>query len=235
MFAANVDPWPVNTTATANTLALTLPGSGAWVPFVVAGKFGKPSINDKDAIIEAHQNTAVGPVLGSKALMVRIRKNANTLQPSERSRYLLAYKAFRNKLGTNYVQFQEMHRLASTAGDEAHGQPAFLPWHRAMLLHVERELQKIDPSVALHYWNWDAAAPNVFHQDFMGAPDISVGEFDIAEPIFAASNPLNGWNTDLPFSGGELRRSGAENHFPLVWSFCSLAAISQAMIGALCM
>ena len=115
------------------------------------------------------------------------------------------------RLGSNYVLFQEMHRLASTAGDEAHKQPAFLSWHRAMLLHVERELQKIDPSVALHYWDWDAAAPNVFAANFMGAADSSAGPFGVAEPIFAASNPLNGWNTDLPFAGGELRRSGSDH------------------------
>jgi tyrosinase len=210
-FAAHATPWPVNTTATNNTLTLTLPIDGSWVPFVVAGKFGTPSTNDKDTIIEAHMSTAAGAVLGRKALMVRVRKNANNLTPSERDRFLFAWRNFRNQLGSNYVLFQEMHRLASTAGDEAHKQPAFLSWHRVMLLHVERELQKIDPSVALHYWDWDAAAPNLFSANFIGAADQSVGPFSIAEPIFAASNPLNGWNTDLPFSGGELRRSGSDH------------------------
>lgn len=205
LFAANQSPWPVNTTATAATLPLVLPADGSWVPFVIAGKFLKPSTDDKDAIIEAHLNNAVGAIVGTKALMVRVRKDANTLKPSERSRFLFAWRAFRNKGGIdNYIQFQEMHRLASTAGDEAHRQPAFLPWHRVMLLHVERELQKIDPSVALHYWNWDAAAPNVFASNFMGAA--GAGGF-IAEPVFDGTNPLNGWNTDLPFSGGELRRN----------------------------
>ncbi len=204
-FAAYQEPWPAATTATASTLILNLPADGAWVPFAIAGKFGTPSLNDKDAIIEAHHDDPSGALLGQKALMVRVRKNANALSAAERDRFLLAWRGFRNKAsGANYVQFQEMHRLASGAGDEAHSQPAFLSWHRAMLLHVERELQKIDPTVALHYWNWDAAAPNVFHQDFMGAP--GAGGF-IAEPVFSASNPLLGWNTDLPFNGGELRRN----------------------------
>ena len=204
LFAAHATPWPASTTATANDLALTLPGDGSWVPFVIAGKFGTPSTNDKDVIIAAHQNTAAGAVLGTKALMVRVRKNANTLTASERSRFLFAWRAFRNKAGVNYGQFQEMHRLVSSAGDEGHMQPAFLSWHRVMLLHVERELQKLDPSVALHYWNWDAAAPNVFTEDFMGAPGSGGG---VTEPVFATTNPMNGWNTDLPFSGGELRRN----------------------------
>lgn len=204
-FAAHVEPWPVNTTATAMTLNLTLPADGSWVPFVAAGEFGSPSVNDKDAIIEAHQGNAAGPVLGTKALMVRIRKDANTLTPSERDRYLFAWQKFRNASSRpNYILMQEMHRLASSAGDEAHMQPAFLTWHRAFLLLVERELQKIEPSVALHYWDWDAAAPNVFAENFMGAP--GAGGF-IAEPEFSLTNPLLGWDTDLPFNGGELRRN----------------------------
>lgn len=204
LFAVHQDPWPINTTATANSLTLALPADGSWVPFVIAGKHGTPSTNDKDTIIEAHQGTAAGPVIGRKALMVRVRKNANDLTASERSRFLFAWRKLRNRVGTNYVLFQEMHRLASGAGDEAHMQPAFLSWHRALLLQVERELQKLEPSVALHYWDWDAAAPNVFSQDFMGAP--GSGGF-VEEPKFSASNPLNGWDTDLPFASGELRRN----------------------------
>lgn len=204
-FAAYQDPWPANTTAGASTLPLTLPGDGSWTPFVVAGRHGFPSTNDKDTLIEAHQGDAAGPVIGTKAMMVRVRKDANTLTLGERGRYLFAWKNFRNQMGDNYVLFQEMHRLASGAGDEAHGQPAFLTWHRALLLHVERELQKIDPSVALHYWDWDAAAPNVFASNFIGASDM--GGAWIAEPLFEIDNPLNGWDTDLPFNGGELRRS----------------------------
>lgn len=210
VFAQHQDPWPADTTATAATLTLTLPADGSWVPFVVAGEHGSPSTNDKDAIVEAHQGTAAGPTIGTKALMVRIRKDANTLTPSERDRFLFAWRNFRNQVGTNYVLFQEMHRLASGAGDEAHGQPAFLSWHRAMLLQVERELQAIDPSVALHYWDWDAAAPNLFSADFMGAPGNDPMNW-IAEPEFSITNPLNGWNTDLPFEGGDLMRSESDH------------------------
>lgn len=208
-FAAHQDPWPATTTATASTLALTLPDDGSWVPFMVAGEFGTPSANDKDAIIEVHQDNTMGAELGTKALMVRIRKNANTLTAGERDRLLFAWRGFRNKIGVNnYLLIAELHRLASTAGDEAHRQPAFLTWHRVLLLLVERELQQIDPSVALHYWNWDAAAPNFFIENFIG--EEGSGSF-IAEPVFSVSNPLNGWDTELPFNDGELRRN-TEDH-----------------------
>ena len=209
-FAAHESPWPANTTATNATLSLTLPASGAWVPFMIAGEFGTPSINDKDAIVQAHLNSAGGTVIGNKALMVRVRKNGNTLTLGEKNRLLFAFRAFRNKVGgMNYLLAQETHRLGSEAGDEAHSQPAFLTWHRFFLLQVERELQAIDPSVALHYWNWDAASPNLFAEDFIGrsgsVPDVEKPW--IAEPDFSLTNPLLGWPTNLPFSGGELRRN----------------------------
>jgi len=208
-FAPHASPWPNNTTATATSLSLTLPASGAWVPFMVAGELATPSIDDKDAIIEVHENSAAGAVMGRKALMVRVRKNANTLTLGEKNRLLFAFQKFRNKVGgMNYILAQEIHRLASQAGDEAHHQPAFLTWHRFFLLQIERELQKIDPSVALHYWDWDAAAPNFFAEDFIGAA--GSGAFT-AEPDFSLTNPLLGWDTDLPFSGGELRRNTADH------------------------
>lgn len=203
VFAAAQNPWPANTTATADSLTLTLPSNNDWVPFVVAGKFGKPSTNDKDAVIDIHRDTATGAILSSKAVMVRIRKNANTLRPAERDRFLEAMRQLR--LRGQYVVFQEMHRLSATAGDESHGQPAFLPWHRAFILQVERALQAIDPSVAIPYWNWDEASPRVFHEDFMGAGAGPAAGFT-AEPIFSTTNPLNMWPTELPFSGGRISR-----------------------------
>ncbi len=44
-----------------------------------------------------------------------------------------------------------------------HNGPAFLPWHRELCNRLERDLQDIDPTVALHYWNWKTdprASPN---------------------------------------------------------------------------
>ena len=71
----------------APTLTLSLPNSGQPVPFFVAGQFQKPSSTFGDAVVEA-SDKATGNVLGSKAVMVRIRKNAQTLPTAERDRYL---------------------------------------------------------------------------------------------------------------------------------------------------
>jgi tyrosinase len=73
---------------------------------------------------------------------------------------------------------------------QAHGAPGFLPWHRAYLLDLERALQAIDPSVALPYWRFDQAAPNIFKPEFMGVSD------NLGTVSFANNNPLQFWKTD---------------------------------------
>jgi tyrosinase len=73
---------------------------------------------------------------------------------------------------------------------QAHGAPGFLPWHRAYLLDLERELQAFDPSVALPYWRFDRPAPNIFTRDFLGASDLN------GTVSFGSSNPLQFWRTD---------------------------------------
>ena len=73
---------------------------------------------------------------------------------------------------------------------QAHGAPGFLPWHRAYLLDLERELQAIDPSVALPYWRFDQPAPKLFTPDFFGDVDRH------GTVQFGATNPLQFWVTD---------------------------------------
>jgi hypothetical protein len=44
-----------------------------------------------------------------------------------------------------------------------HAGPAFLPWHRELCNRLECELQDVDPTLALHYWDWTTdprASPN---------------------------------------------------------------------------
>ncbi len=66
----------------------------------------------------------------------------------------------------------------------------FLPWHRAYLLDLERELQAIDPGVALPYWRFDRPAANLFQLDFLGVAD------SLGTVRFSSSSPLQFWRTD---------------------------------------
>jgi tyrosinase len=169
------------------TLALNLPVTGAPVRFFVAGEFGRPSVNLGDAVIEARGAGSLG-VLGTRRVTVRIRKNAQTLSPGERDRFVAALATLNGGGSGRFRDFRDMHILAATA--EEHGNVGFLPWHRAYILDLERELQAIDPRVTLPYWRFDRPAPNVFTRQFMGVSNIA-GRVE-----FTAGHPFNTWRTD---------------------------------------
>ena len=173
------------TGAFSNSLTVPVPINGASVPFFVAGRFGRPSVNNGDVTIEARTGTTL---VGSVPVMVRIRKNANTLTPGERDRFVAAFAQLNNQGAGRFADFRDMHTAVSSP--QAHGAPGFLPWHRAYLLDLERELQAIDPSVALPYWRFDQPAPNIFTREFFGVSD------RIGTVQFSATNPLQFWRTD---------------------------------------
>jgi tyrosinase len=171
--------------AFSSSLTLTVPANGASVSFFAAGRFGRPSVNNGDVTIQVRN----GPTLvGSVPVMVRIRKNANNLTAGERNRFVSAFAQLNNQGLGRFADFRDMH---TAAGDlEAHAGPGFLPWHRAYLLDLERELQAIDPSVALPYWRFDQAAPNLFTLDFIGVSGA------LGTVQFSNTNPFQFWKTD---------------------------------------
>jgi tyrosinase len=171
--------------AFTDTLTVPVPINGTSVPFFVAGKFGRPSVNNGDVRIEARTRTTL---VGSVPVMVRIRKNANALTVGERNRFVAAFAQLNDQGAGRFADFRKMHTDVSSP--QAHGAPGFLPWHRAYLLDLERELQAIDSSVALPYWRFDQAAPNLFTADFFGTSN-SAGTVQ-----FASTNPLQFWTTD---------------------------------------
>src|SRR5262249_57351409 len=119
---------------------------------------------------------AAGAVLHTHAVMVRIRKDERTLPDKERARFLKAISTLHRRLN-GYARFVRIHEIASMGKyqeppdyfwpDLAHRASAFLALHRAYLVTFERELQKIDPSVALPYWRKDVRA-SVFGHDCKG-------------------------------------------------------------------
>jgi tyrosinase len=147
-----------------------------------SGAKGFPSTTDGDAAIRV-TDVSSGSVITTEPFMVRIRKNANDLTPTERDRFLTALLTL-NQRGA-FVDFQNMHTVDTSL--EIHSRSCFLPWHRLYLLDLERKLQAIDPSVTLPYWKFDEPAGNVFVRDFLGVPD----QLGIVQ--FSSSNPLVNW------------------------------------------
>jgi tyrosinase len=169
----------------ASSITLSVPTNGATILFFAAGKFGKPSSTLGDVAIEILDGSTV---VNSVPVMVRIRKNANNLSPQERDRFVGAFAKLNDQGQGRFKDFRDMHVRISLS--QAHGAPGFLPWHRAYLLDLERDLQAIDPSVALPYWRFDEPAPNIFTEDFLGEADAN------GTVHFSENNPLQYWRAD---------------------------------------
>ena len=150
----------------AASIELDLPASGTPVDLTLGGEFQAPSKSYGDVAIEARlvNPTSSQPVAGAPLLkfplMVRVRKNANLLSNGERSKFVSALATL-NGQGTGiFKQFRDTH-VAGASDQQAHSGPGFLPWHRAYLLDLERELQAIDPVVSLPYWRFDTDRKSV--------------------------------------------------------------------------
>src|SRR5699024_5292473 len=90
-----------------------------------------------------------------------VRQNAKDLSSAEKKAFtdaILALKAKPSPWNPDlnaYDQFVAWHKDAFECDNmAAHMGPAFFPWHRAYLRLFEQQLQEIDPSVVLPYWDW---------------------------------------------------------------------------------
>lgn len=188
--------------ASEGDITLTLTENQNWVPFWVAGRKASIKVKDTEIVVTGSED---GTELASIPVMVRVRKNASALTPSEISRFLHALRLHHDvdNLGINskYRKYIEAHREGASSGihgsDASPYPPLFLVWHRALLLSLERELQAIDPSVAIPYWRFDKndaviegdrIGQPIFSDDFMGT--ISGGNNRVQ---FAVQNPLDDW------------------------------------------
>lgn len=167
------------------TIKVDLNRDGSSAQFLVVGQFGRASVNDGDVTIQADVRNQV---VGAVPIMVRVRKDATKLTAGERDRFVSALAQLNNQGSGRFADFRNMH--VNAGSPEAHGAAAFLPWHRAYLLDLERELQAIDPSVSLPYWRFDKPAPALFKRNYLGEAD-SLGVLQWSE-----TNPLQFWVTD---------------------------------------
>lgn len=94
-------------------------------------------MEDKDAAVEV-VDTNTGAILSLTQLMVHVRKDANLMTSGERNRFRSAMATLNNRGMGRFSDFRDMHTVIAL--QEAHGNDGFLPWHRAYLLDLEREL-----------------------------------------------------------------------------------------------
>jgi tyrosinase len=148
------------------SVVVDLPADGSWRSFWVAG--AKASSAAKDTRIVAKALDGAG--LGSLAVMVRVRKNADALTASEVNDLFDALRTLHDVDGesanSQFVPYARLHSMANN--NEIHKSPLFLPWHRAFVLDLERRLQAINPAVSIPYWKFEQASVALFVPAFMG-------------------------------------------------------------------
>ena len=109
--------------------------------------------------------------------------------PAERDRFVAALGTFNG--GGAAASATSATCTCPRRDREEHGNVGFLPWHRAYILDLERELQAIDPSVPLPYWRFDQAGAERLHPPVHGCARTAVGRVQ-----FTAGHPFGTWRTD---------------------------------------
>jgi hypothetical protein len=151
------------------------------------------------------------------------RKNQATLTGPEKTAFanaVLALKQAPSQMGlaNRYDDYVQMHVNSMTGGNNwAHRRPGFLPWHREYLRRFEQDLQAIDPTVNLPYWDWtvdNSPASSIWGADLMGGDGTGVNHKVETGPFaFDAGN----WTINVhdPGDGGfpYLRRNFGGNGF----------------------
>lgn len=112
-----------------------------------------------------------------------VRQNVKNLSRKEKDRFvrgLLALKQARSPFDPSlsyYDQFVRFHQIVvlrdrlGPGYSTAHDTPAFLPWHRKLLMLFEHALRtQVGSGFSLPYWDWtdESSLDIVFDDDFMG-------------------------------------------------------------------
>ncbi len=110
--------------------------------------------NNLDALPDCASLNGQGP--GPRR--VRARRNIATIGARERRRLRDAILELNRRYYTVngqrdavsiWLKQDQIHQAT-----HVHQQASFLAWHRKLVNEFERQLQEIDPTLALHYWDW---------------------------------------------------------------------------------
>jgi tyrosinase len=130
-----------------------------------------------------------------------VRKNIRSLTAMEMQRFVSAL--IQLKASGTYDTYVAAHMNAM---HHAHRGPAFLPWHREFLRRLERDLQGIDPSVTIPYWDWttdNTTTSLPWHVELLGG-DGRPSDRQVTDGPFARSG--GHWPIDVDAPPDFLRR-----------------------------
>jgi tyrosinase len=137
------------------------------------------------------QTPAATPVADGS---LRIRQNAKDLTAEQKFNFVNAVLALKKKPSpwmpslSTYDTFVLWHRDAFTCSlQAAHMGPAFFPWHRQFLLMFEQQLQSVDPTVTLPYWDWTVDTET---DSYLWQPDLMGGDGSDADNEAVIDGPF---------------------------------------------
>ncbi len=127
----------------------------------VDGVFGTQTERAVRQFQQAHSllvDGIVGPatwymLVTAVTLVPTVRKNVAKVSQAERNKLRDAIVELDRRTYPDGVSWwdkqDQIHQVT-----HVHGGPAFIPWHRELVNQFEALLKQIDPTVALHYWDW---------------------------------------------------------------------------------
>lgn len=139
------------------------------------------------------------------------RKSLSRLTPAERTAFVNAVLAL--KSSGRFDVYNTIHAMTMDPGGVmVHGMPLFFPWHRRLLLMYEHDLQAVDSSVSLPYWDWTVANLNgsgteslIWRADFMGSPGGPGNPGPVTGPFAAWGFTRNAFDPfQYPGTGGSI-------------------------------
>jgi len=155
---------------------------------------------------------------------MRIRKNVKNLSFDEKAKFFNAVLTLKNRSSVlhpddstknRYDDYVEIHlnammamSMTNPAVDPnwypgwAHNGPAFFPWHRQLLLQFENDLQTVNATVTIPYWDWTDNASSPFTTDFMGSDGEPAPPENPQEPEKVVDGPFafdgpNNWTLNV--------------------------------------
>ena len=153
-----------------------------------------------------------------------VRKSVNVLTAEEKKKLIDAFLQLKKK--GKYDEYVHWHHAVMKPTilpheprdpvyrNGAHRGPSFLPWHREFLLQVEADLQAIDSSITIPYWDWtaDAGLPDpgkapVWSEDLMGGNGVASDDWRVATGPFAYAK--GNWPIPEHHGGPALQRQFA--------------------------
>jgi len=131
----------------------------------------------------------------------KVRKNIECLNAGELARLrrviqtMRCYDGFSQFDKRSFIYWANVH-----ANNCQHGWEQFLSWHRLYLYYFEQQMQDIDPSVTLPYWDWPMYRDDVLKsiEDMKSKPPVDNGTIPRAYRCFVDETMLDNLKGKIP-------------------------------------